>query len=77
MQAEHSELEIAGATAAASGDLAAFRSQTGAEFPILTGVSAATLKAYEVTGMPTIRILGADGKVVGKDEAALEKALAH
>ena len=76
MRSKHDNLEIAGATA--SDDLAAiqaFRTKSGADYPILYSVSADTAKAYGVTGYPFFVVLNADGSIAGSGEAALEAAL--
>ncbi|MDJ0976617.1 MAG: hypothetical protein QNJ98_19325 [Planctomycetota bacterium] len=75
MLSKHDNLVVSGATEAGAGGLKQFRADTGATFPILTGLDAAVSKAYAVDAFPTIRVLDADGKVIGSDMAALEKAL--
>lgn len=76
MQKKHDNLEVSGATEANAAALEKFRADTGAAFPILTGLDAGTKKAYGIVGYPTIRVLDANGRVIGSDMAALEKALA-
>ena len=39
------------------------------------GVSSDTKKAYEVRGVPSVRVLGEDGTVVGTDEADIARIL--
>ena len=75
MQTKHPNLVVVGATKAAAGDLAKFRADTGATFPILTGLEQKTLDAYFVSGMPAMRVLGPDGVVVGSSPDAMRKAL--
>lgn len=76
MQSKHKNLVVSGATEAKAEALKKFRADSGATFPILTGLDADVKEAYAVNAYPTIRVLDADGKVIGSDMAALEKALA-
>lgn len=76
MRTKHDNLELAGATA--SGDLdaiKAFRERSGADYPVLHGLSDATAKAYGVKGYPYFVVLNPDGTIAGSGEAALKAAL--
>lgn len=76
MRSKHPNLDIAAVTT--STDAAAiqrWKSGVGASLPVLTGVSKSTAEAYGVRSFPTFRVLGADGRVIGSDNAALNKAL--
>ncbi len=55
--------------------LAAFREKSGANYPILMGLTEESKAAYGITGFPALRVLAADGSVAGSDEAAVTKCL--
>ena len=76
MLKDNKNLEVVGITEASDTDaIKDFRESTGAEYPLLLGVSADTKNDYEFKGAPSFVVLAADGTVAGRDEAALEKSL--
>ncbi len=76
MRSEHKNIELVGATASTdAAAIKAFREETGADFPILLGVSEETRTAYGAKGYPYFAVLDAHGAVIGSDEAAVKKAV--
>lgn len=76
MRTKHGNIELAGATTSSdTGAIKAFREKSGADYPILHGLSADTAKAYGVTSYPYFVVLNEDGSIAGNGEAALTKAV--
>ena len=72
---EEDNLIVVGATLSPLSELAEFREATGASYPILHGLSKDTWDAYEITGVPSIVVLHADGTVAGRDEGTIDKCI--
>jgi hypothetical protein len=53
----------------------AFRSKSGASYPMLYGLEASVKEAYGVKGYPAVRVIGKDGRLIGDSLEALEEAL--
>ena len=78
MRSENPKLDIAAVTTRTDTEaIRRWKEGVGASLPVLTGVSKATADAYGVRSYPTFRVLAADGRVIGSDDAALKKALAN
>jgi hypothetical protein len=52
-----------------------FRSSTGATYPMLYGLTDAAKDAWEVSGYPSVRVVDAEGNVVGDSLDALRALL--
>jgi hypothetical protein len=76
MRSKHDNIEVVGATASDDLDaIQAFRTKSGADYPILYGMSAETAQAYGVKDYPYFVVLESDGSIAGSGEAVLEHAL--
>lgn len=76
MRKKYTGLEIVGATEVSSVDaIKGFRTKTGADYPILHGLSAETKQAYGVKGYPFFVVINKDGTIAGSDDAAITKAV--
>ncbi len=75
MRTKYSGLEIIGATEVDSLEaIQGFRTKTGADYPILHGLTAEAKQAYGVKSYPFFVVIGKDGTIVGSDDAAIAKA---
>ena len=76
MRKKHEGLEIIGATTEANkAAIADFRKRSGADYPILRGLSEESKKAYGVKGYPFFVVLNKDGTIAGSDDAAIKSAV--
>jgi hypothetical protein len=73
---DHPDLVVVGATSfSEAGAVADFRSRTGAAYPMLSGVTEDTRRAYEVSGYPSVRVIGKNGGIVGRSLEELKALL--
>jgi hypothetical protein len=76
MQRTNTRLETVGLTESTDrAAIDAFRSDTGATYPILYGLSTETKAGYGVEKAPSLRVVDGQGRVVGDDEDDLKTAL--
>ena len=76
MRSEHNNIELVGATVSTdAAAIKAFREKSGADFPILLGVTEETRTAYGAKGYPYFAVLDGHGAVVGSDDAAIKKCV--
>ena len=76
MRKKYEGLEVIGATESSSVDaIKGFRTRSGADYPILHGVTAETKQAYGVKGYPFFVVINKDGTIAGSDDAAITKAI--
>jgi hypothetical protein len=75
MRTKYSGLEVIGATEVSDVEaIKGFRAKTGADYPILHGLTAETKTAYGVKSYPFFVVLNKDGTIAGSDDAAIAKA---
>jgi hypothetical protein len=76
MRSRHPDLEVIGLTE--STDLKAieaFRSDTGAAYPMVYGLTTTSKEAYGVAKAPSLRVVDRKGRRAGDDLESLERAL--